>query len=281
MKNALYTITDEEFATLLERTNDAFEKSKIKYMLVGGTAVQSHLAKILCVGGKTITNLVESPDFRVQDYFRATDDIDLTLNRNGHGYDDVQLGQAILSVLDDIEGKKEGSGYGDHMSPTENHIVSIKLDRRGVSRPIFSLGLDGSPNSDKAVSFNIYKGPKDTNERWAAEIREFELLHYDEFMERRENVKIPFCSNKNLYWMVKNLEDLIATKVVRGREKDWADVLLLARQSELASKPINYSQVEKILCTPDKRYDKPNLAFVEKFEQFIKVKDSWKNPTSS
>lgn len=281
MKRALYTIADEEFATLLERTHNAFEESGIKYMLVGGTAIQSHLAKYLCRDGKTMSDLVESPDFRIQDYFRATDDIDMTLNRNGHGYDEVQFAQHILSILDKIEGRKEGEGCGEHMSPTENHIVSIKIDRRGVFRPIFNLGLDNSPSSDRAVSFNMYKGPKDTNERWSQEIREFEGLHYDEFMERREKVTIPFCKSKNLYLMVKNPEDLIATKVIRGREKDWADALSLARQSELSGRSIDYSQIEKILCSPDPKYEVPNAVLVEKFEQFMKVKDSWKGSNSA
>lgn len=266
MKRPLYTIADEEFATLLDRADAAFRAKGIKYMIVGGVATQAHLINYLCKDGKKLVDFVNDPDFRLQDHLRATDDIDITLNprKNGEEYDKVEFASKIYSVLESIVDKD-----GMFMSPTENHLVSISLERKGISRPIFRLGLDDDKDPEKVTSLNFYRGSDDTNERWGKDIQEFENRFYYQVMDRAEDVKIPFCQKKDIILKVEKAEDLIATKLVRGREKDWNDILSLVNHSEAAGTPIDYKVIEKVLCSVDPKNERTYLPFVEKYEQFM------------
>ncbi len=269
MKKEIYSLADEEFVTLLDRTHRAFEKNAVPYMLVGGVAIQAHIIQYLCKTGKTLLDLIKDPNFRMQDHLRATDDIDITLK--GNGEDEIAFANRLYNVLDDIVGKKEGEEEGVFFSPTRNHLISIALSRKGLSRPIFRLGVDKEPDPESIVSFNLYKGAKDTNERWGQEIRDFESKFYYVFMDRAMEVEVPYCSGQEekINLRVKKPEDLIATKLIRGRPKDINDILSLANHSEEAEMPIDYDAVRDILCSNDPRYNKPNLAFVEKYEWFI------------
>jgi len=289
MKRALYTIADEEFATLLERTHTAFEKAGIPYMFVGGVATQAHIIDYLCRDGKTLADYVEDPNFRIQDHLRATDDVDITLDSGKKAEerteeDKIEFGNRIYAVLDDIAGKTDKGNYScpdfTCMSPSDDHIVGVSLERKGLSRPIFWLGLDQCPTAQTAVSFNLYKGPEDTNERWPQEIREFEKRFYHAFMQRASTVEIPYHKNKKLVLKVKKPEDLMATKIIRGREKDFTDLLLLARHSENAGIPIDYQEIKNILCSEDPVYNVPNPIFVEKYEQFRDILKRWKESGS-
>lgn len=270
MKRALYDLTDEEFVTLLERTHIAFGNAKIPYMFVGGVAVQAHIADCLCRNGKNLADFANSPDFRVQDHLRATDDVDITLSRKAES-DDVSFANKIYAVLNDIVGKE-----GGYISPTGEHLVFASLERKGLSRPIFRLGLNGEGDINSAVSFNLYKGAEDTNERWPFDIRDFERRYYETFIERAVDIEIPFCSGKKIHLRIKNAEDLLATKIVRGRDKDLSDVLSLAHHRANAGNPINYEAIKGILCADDPRYGIPNASFMEKYEQFMNVLSKWK-----
>jgi hypothetical protein len=289
MKRAIYTIADEEFATLLERTHSAFERAKVPYMFVGGVATQAHIVNYLCRNGKTLADYIEDPNFRIQDHLRATDDIDITLDSGKKAEerteeDKIGFGNRIFTVLDDIAGKSEkGNTSPDFtcMSPSEEHIVGISLERKGLSRPIFWLGLDQCPSSQDSVSFNFYKGPEDTNEKWPLEIREFERNFYHTFMQRAYTVEIPYCKNRKLAFKVKKVEDLMATKIVRGREKDYMDILSLAKHSENAGMPINYDAIKEILCKDDPKYLIPNPVFVEKYEKAMYLIKAWKESQNS
>lgn len=267
MKRPLYTIADEEFATLLERADAAFRDRGIKYMLVGGVATQAHLIDYLCKDGKKLIDLVNDPDFRLQDHLRATDDIDITLNprKNGNEYDKVEFASKIYGVLDSVVGKE-----GVFMSPTENHLVTISLERKGIQRPVFRLELDDNKDPEKVTSLNFYKGPEDTNERWGQEIRDFEQKFYYQFMDRAQDIRIPFCLGKDITLKVKKAEDLIATKLIRGREKDWNDILSLVNHGEAAGRPIDYKAIGEILCSVDSKTERTHLPFVEKYEEFMR-----------
>ena len=267
MKNQIYTLADEDFITLLERTHNAFNELRIPFMFVGGVATQTHITNYLCQSAKTLSELVDSPDFRLQDYLRATDDVDITLDKNE--FRQVDLIKKIFEAYKLIQGEN-----GLFVSPSENHLVAIMLDRHGAKRPVFKLGIDKEPeavalDSDRLVSLNFYKGPEDTNTRWSSEIRDFERRYYYDFMNRGVDVKIPYCPGKNITLRVKKAEDLLATKLVRGRPKDWDDILALTQYSAEAGKPIDYNEVGRLLTSEDPKYGKPNLAFVERFEEFM------------
>lgn len=267
MKRALYNIADEEFVTLLDRTRAAFDAKGVKYMFVGGVATQAHIANYLCAQyNAPLLKLIDSPDFRIQDHLRATDDADITLDTRG--VEIIEFSRKLLSTFEEMQ---KNSPY---VSPSGNHIVDIALNRQGIKRPVFILGLDDvAQNPEKTIAFNLYNGPEDTNDRWGIDIQEFERRHYIEFMNRGVVLNIPLFGDTPTSLRVKNVEDLLATKIARAREKDWGDMLLLARHSYEAGKPINYEAVREILCSPDPANGIVNLTFQEKFETFMDLKD--------
>lgn len=281
MKRSLYTIADEEFATLLERAHASFAAKGMRYMLVGGVATQAHIVSNLCKDGRTLMDFVEDPNFRLQDFLRATDDVDITLSPEKSGElmtdeERVKHAEKVYSVLDEIVGDKNHYGHGLFISPTGEHLVAISLERKGIARPVFMLGLDNKPTEDKNVSFNLFKGPEDTNPRWGNDIFEFERRFYNDFMDRGVELEVPFSDGKKIALRVKKIEDLLATKIIRGRDKDLWDTLSLARHSERAGTPIDYEAIRKLLSGNDPIYDKPTISFIEKFEKFMDIKNSYK-----
>lgn len=278
MKGAIYSIADEEFATLLARVHGCFGRSPLGYAFVGGAAVQAHIAKYVCKQHScSLQDLVASSDFRVQDHLRATDDVDITVDpRKIQGETELarktELAQQILTVQKAIAGGEKGRD--SYLSPSEKHLVEIVLQRTGLSRPIYRLGLNADADDPaKSVSFNFYSGPEDTNERWPAEMRDFERRFYFDFMDRAQDVTIPYAYGKELIVRAKNPEDLLATKIARARNKDWGDVIALYGHSLQAGLPINVETVRGILCAEDPRINVPNLLLVEKFEKFAKFVD--------
>jgi hypothetical protein len=264
MKSQTYTLADEDFLTLLERTDVTFRKLGIPFMFVGGIATQAHIANYLCGETKTLKDLVDSSDFRLQDYFRATDDVDITLDKNG--FPEVDFYKKLFEAFKEMRGENDGL----FVSPSTDHLVSISMERQGAKRPVFRLGIDKeAQDSERVVAFNLYKGPEDTNERWSQEIRDFEKQNYYDFMNRGVNMAVRYCPGKSIPLRIKRVEDLVATKLIRGRPKDWEDILGLTTYSADAGKPINYEEIGKILCKDDPKYGKPNLVFVEKFEQLM------------
>ena len=267
MKRALYSLDDEEFMVLLERTDEVLRGRNIPYMFVGGVATQAHIANCLCKkNGTTLHNLAHSSEFRIQDHLRATDDADITLDTrkisdNPH---DLKVHQEIMDALHDIEG--DGGIYS---SPTGNHLVSIKLERSGKRRPVFRLGLDKEADSpDSEVSLNLYYGPQDTNDRWPREMVEFEDKHYFEFFDTCKRISLPFSSGTNVNINVKGIEQLLATKIARGRPKDWSDLVLLYEHCRDACNPADLAEVERVLTARDKRYNVPNDILIGRFEKF-------------
>lgn len=267
MKRALYSLDDEEFITLLERTDQVLRGRNLPYMFVGGVATQAHIVKYLCKKkeGTTLYDLSHDHDFRIQDHLRATDDIDITLDPRAISDNilDVRVSQEVIDSLKEIEGN------GVYTSPTGNHLVSIKLERSGAKRPIFRLGLDEEADSpDSEVSFNLYYGPKDTNNRWPQEMVDFERANYFGFFDTAESISIPFCPGKNIDLRVKGVEQLLATKIARAREKDWTDLLLLYRHSNEAGQPVDLAEIKRLLHAEHPTYKVSNERLINRFEKF-------------
>ena len=261
MKRALFDLTDEEFATLLERTDLAFRNAGIPYMFVGGSAVQTINSSYLCDHfGMSLIDLANSDKVRMQDCLRATDDVDIALKLDG---DAVEASKRIYSALNGI--------VGEAFSPTEEHIVTIGWNRKGHVKPQFLLGIDDIVDPSAIAAFNIYRAPKDLKD---SALDEFEERFYDIFLNRAVDIKIPYCSGKTITLRVKNPEDTLATKIVRGREKDMADALSLAKYSLMAGKPIDYRIVESTLCGKERKYDVPNTLLRERYNAFKELLSS-------
>ena len=267
MKRALYSIDDEEFMALIERTGQTLSQRAIPYMFVGGVATQTHIVNYLCKKeGTTLQDLSHSPNFRIQDHLRATDDIDITLDArilDEEGSNKVRVSQEIMEALKEIEGE------GVYESPSGEHLVSMKLERLGSKRPVFRLGLDREADSpDSEVSLNLYYGPNDTNNRWPSEMVEFEKANYFDFFETATDIQIPFTQDRKVRLLVKGPEQLLATKIARAREKDWTDMLLLYRHANESGNSIDLKEVEQLLSARDPRYHVTNDNLINRFKKF-------------
>jgi len=266
MKRALYSLDDEEFMTLLGRTDDVLRRRNIPYMFVGGVATQAHIANYLCkTKGTTLYDLANSPEFRVPDHLRATDDVDITLDPRKISKDpsDVKIYSEIIDVLKEIEGDDI------YASPSGNHVVAIKVERLGKKRPVFRLGLDKEADSpDSEVSFNLYYGPGDTNNRWPVEMVDFERQNYFSFFDTSKRIAIPFSHERNVEINVKGVEQLLATKIARAREKDWTDMLLLHKHANESGEPLDIERIGEILCAADSRYHVSNETLINRFDKF-------------
>lgn len=265
MKRALYSLDDEEFITFLGRTQDVLSQHEIPYAFVGGVASQAHIASALCKQNKrTLSEMSHSSDIRIQDYLRATDDVDITLDLRKFGNDpqDVLVTQRVVNAVKDIADDEIYS------SPLQN-VVAIKLERLGAKRPTFRLGLNEDADSpDSELSLNFYYGPQDTNARWSPQMIEFENIHYYPFFDSAQTIAIPYGETSVIPLRVKGLEALLATKIARARPKDWADIMSIYQYNTQAGVPVNVSEVERLLCSPDPKYQVVNSELVASFEKF-------------
>ena len=274
MKRASFNIADEEFMVLLERANTSFGKKGIRHMFVGGTANQIHVSRYLCdIYNKDLLDIGELSDVPLSDYLRATDDVDIALRipytegdsadeEKYLGAEDVSAASKIFGVLDDIVGDSE------YISPSENHVVTLDLIRKGHVRPKFVLGKDGEKYTDREVSFNIYRGPKCLKK---LDLAGFEEKFYDVFLDRAVDVNIPYSSDRDITLRVKRAEDHLATKIVRGRPKDVSDALSISRYAQMARRPISYELVEEVLFSNNSRKERDDSAFADRYDAFRKL----------
>jgi hypothetical protein len=260
MKRALYNVSNEEFLALLERTDQAFRGKGLEHMFVGGVATQFHIANYLCsIYGLPFRELVESDRIRIQDHLRSTDDVDIALRMDGG---DIDSAKRVSSVLNTIK--------GEFFSPSEEDIIAVKSYREGHVRPQFRLEVNDNSDPDKVVSFNLYRRAEDLRD---GNLKEFEKKYYDEFMDRASDVTLPYFSGKNITLKLKSPEDLLATKIARGRDKDIGDALSLSRHSRAANAPISDEKVRNILCGPDEKYGVPNPVLFARYDTFKKMEE--------
>lgn len=270
MKRELFNLADEEFMTLLIRTHEGFIRENIPYMYVGGVANQAHISHLLCKTHKgTLYDIVRSGKIRVQDYLRSTDDVDIVTHfeeaKEGDSRKEIEVRKEIFSILDYIVGE------GIHISPSEQHFINIRLQRKAHVRPVFELGINDVINPDKTVSFNIYRKAEDLKN---GVLKEFENSFYDLFLDNAIQIGIPYFDNKTIYLNVKNREHLLATKIARGRPKDLGDALSLVKHYQKAGEDITYSIIEEILCRKNKQGNYTSEELCRRYEAFRKLEQT-------
>ncbi len=272
MKRELFNVADEEFITLLSKTHEGFGNAGLRYMFVGGVAVQLHVAKLLCdIHKDNLINIVRSGKIRVQDYFRSTDDVDIVIKpiekESDESKAEIKARQSIFSALDYIV-KEEL-----YISPTGDHLINIEIDKRGHVKPTFRLSVDGVGDRDKAVDFNIYRKPKDLRN---TTLKEFENSFFDIFLNGSVKLDLPYSSAGDISLRIKNKEHLLATKIALGRKKDFHDALSLVEYSNMANQGIEYPVVEHILCSEDQRYHIKSEELCRRYEAFRNLEKTLK-----
>ena len=189
MKEQKYTLLDDYYFDVLRVVIEAFESSGYTPILVGGVAVQVYTIALVGVegGGR---------------FLRKTDDYDL-----------VVLGGENIKI-EDIIGALNGASF-----IANNAVFSIAVVRNGAKRPVLKVEyLNGGNESKEAqVYLNIFTEPNEL-EHISPEIAK---IMYDEAVE------IVIKNSRTLSELrvrVLRIEDLIATKLAKGREKDYKDV---------------------------------------------------------
>lgn len=269
MKRPLYTIAHEEFATLLDRTHKAFNEAGIELALVGGVAVQTHVAHALTrQHSAPLLTLFHQERIRLQDHLRATDDVDIALRIPVDPFiqeprdKDMREAQKILGAVDAIKGE------GVHFSPGGEHLAYINLIRRGHSRPQFLLGLDAEGTRDKIASFNLYRGPAELDN---ADLKAFEAKTYGGAMDRAVVIPLSYAPGVTLPLRVKSAPDLLAVKIARGRPKDIGDALSLAHHLAAAGTPVDYLAVEDLFSLHGKDYGSRSSVLEQRYGGFRKL----------
>jgi len=236
MKRELYDLTDEEFAYFADNLNKQMNEKKISYVLVGGTAVQAHVLKRLCAKtGKNLEQLIADPNIRIQDFVRATDDIDLALDSSiNREKGETVFAKEIMGVFDKLK--------GEYFSPSDEHILEYQLVRRGIKRPVFQIYVDGETNDEQLIALNVG--------RYKSDLNNLDSKYYDKFVKKGQEISIPFSNNFNIDLRVIKPEHLIASKISKFRAKDTMDLHTLADCMAVNKEKINLKEVKEILL-PD------------------------------
>ena len=229
MKRSLYNLTDEPFAMFVNRIGRVLRDEGIEYNIVGGVAVQAYILESI-TEGTNVMNFLENPSVRIQDYFRNTDDVDVSLNFN---LDDNEKMRRIKEILPQLE--------FEDFSPTESSIVGIKIERIGVSKPKFRFSVYGdNENYEEIVSMNISR-----NQR--GDLHKLDGSLYEEFLKRHRRISIPYTKDFELEINVPSLEHLLSSKIALSRAKDVMDIRNLAKIAKDSGRQLNFDEMDKIL----------------------------------
>lgn len=230
-KRELYDISDEEFAYFLNEIGKSLSKENNQYIFVGGTAVQIHTMKRLCEINKTDISTL-SKEKRLQDYLRATDDVDMALSSEIYaGKNELEYAHIINKVLSSLE--------KEVISPSEDHILEYRIIRKGVKRPVFQISVDGEISDEQIIALNINRKPED--------LRNLESHLYQTFVSEGNNIVVPYNKNFSLDVRVISPTNLLATKVSKLRPKDTMDIQNLTQLMTENKENIDINKIQGIL----------------------------------
>lgn len=248
MKQPLYDILDDEYCFLLDRITAQFLKDGLNPSIVGGAAVQVHIANLLSkIHGKNIEDLFVDGDLRKQDHIRATDDIDITLHNAELAENRANYDGNIIQTLAKIPCKNEESADG-------NNVYDIYMERSGVVRPVLFVH---SLNATSRIRLNISKYPTD--------IQNLGQEHYIPMIENAKMVELHYNDKFRPKIRIHSLSDVIAAKLANGRAKDKFDVNVLGKCALLAGKEIDKKRILHLLGRTDE-----NVEMVEEYLSSLK-----------
>ena len=233
MKRAIYSFGDEVFTFFANRAEEELNNRSIPHIFVGGSAVQAHTLKRLTrLYNTDISTLASNEMLRIQDYIRATDDIDLALKfpkTSNIQTDEINMVGTIRDFCDSLQ--------GEYISGTEENIFKYKLNRRGITRPIFSVRVDDEDG--ESIFMNVSRKSKN--------LKRLSFNCYDRFIEDGSKLVIPYSEGYDLKLTVPKLEHVLATKISQFRAKDSMDISNLVEVIREAGEEINLEEIEDIL----------------------------------
>jgi hypothetical protein len=210
-KRQVYNLADEEFAFFVNKLHEQLQREKIPYVLVGGVAVQAHVLKRLHEKtGKSLIDLANDPNMRLQDFVRSTDDIDLSV----HSYIENNNGEERYA--NKINNVLEGLVVPEVVSPSDDLILGYRLVRRGISRPVYQVYVFDETDDEQRIALNIGRNKKD--------LQDLEADNYDFFVESGETMTLPYAGDFDISMRIIKPEHLLAAKTAKFRPKDTMDM---------------------------------------------------------
>ena len=233
MKRAIYNLGNEEFTFFVNKIEEELNHRGIPHIFVGGVAVQAHILKRLTQDYETdISTLASNEKIRFQDYIRSTDDIDLALKFPSEGDKDKDIIESVDSIKDLCS-----SLTGGYISGTENYIFEYGLERGGISRPVFTVSVDG--NNQERIYLNISRRSKS--------LKKLPYSFYNKFIDNGSELVIPYSEGYNLKVTVPKLEHVLATKISQFRAKDSMDLTNLMGVVRDCGEEIDGNELRRIL----------------------------------
>ena len=234
MKRQIYDLTDQPLIMFTDRVGKILRDNDIQHNIVGGVAAQAYILKMMIdIYGKNATEIAADPSIRIQDYIRSTDDIDMALSLTGDDEEKIKLiNQKVLPRL-----PYEG------ISPDQESIIEFKEERRGASRPIYRVYIDGQGSQEDVIALNISRGQLKDMHRLAPE-------WYNTFLEQGQELTIPYSEGYSLKLRVPKLEHVLASKIAHSRSKDLMDNRNLATLAKEAGVELDLGEMARILI-PD------------------------------
>lgn len=230
MKRQIYDLTDEPFAVFTNKVGSVLKAEGILYNIVGGVATQAYILDMLTGKyGKSVTELVEDEEVRIQDYVRRTDDIDVSLSLEGDDREKIRRITTIILPQFSFE----------TVSPSEESIFKFKVERMGASRPKFKVYVDDQGSEDDVIAMNIGRNQKD--------IRRLDFHWYDEFLSQGKELVVPYLDGFDIRTRVPRLEHLLASKIAPSRAKDLMDNKNLATLAKETGIKLDFKEIEKVL----------------------------------
>lgn len=238
-QRTLYDITNQEFSLFINQMSTALSNSKIDYILVGGVATQLHILDILCrQHGLSITEIAEK--YRLQDFIRATNDIDLTLSEETYknSRNEKEYLDTIVAVFDSFTDE-------DVFSPDENHVLNYSWTRKGARRPKFGISIDSAHKKCDQIMLNIARKQTD--------LEDIDTKHYPQFIERHRKLSVPYNPQLTIKTKAMSITDLLAVKIAKSRSKDIMDFKNLVRVMTKNNQKIKWKELSQILLPKDQR----------------------------
>jgi len=265
MVNESFTLEQPDFALFLSRLTKELKDREFNYVLVGGIAVQSHIAHALTT--QHDTNLLDLEkrvgNFKLSYHLRPTDDVNLCLPEISIERSNDEI-KRIYDLLGSITGNDDGLFY----SLDEKPIIKIRLQRKGHVNPAFEISVDGERERRLTLTIN-------RNERKAKQglLTELPKERYIELFDRATTLSIPYCTNKredqvSLDLRVISPEDLIIIKLAQGRAPDFDDIIKLLAQFKRSGREVNQDRIRSVLSEPHPIYKVQNQDLLNAYEHF-------------
>lgn len=255
MEKGLFTLTQPDFAFFLNRLSRGFEN--IDYILVGGVAVQAHIAHALTIQHQTTLIDLEKKlgNLRLQ----PTNDVNICLREKG----DVEKAKDILRVCEYIGDNTE------YFTLDENHVIKIRLTRSGTNNPDFGISIDDNP--ERVLNLRFHGNERKA--KTAGVLNELPSELYSNLFDNIKGFQIPYCTDSNgdevkLPIKTTSLENLILIKLAQGRTRDIIDITSLLMHNKKAGLAIDGDKIRRVLSKPDLLYGKQNPNLLKAYEHF-------------